>query len=848
LFDYFVMESFGDPKMRIAIITEQIEGIYRNGGIGTANRHLAEHLSAAGHSVDVFHTGYIFAEEDWVPLSRVLNDLGIGFFAIHSDGRAGRPFQARQMSVYEALRNTEYDIYLFHDWLAHGLFCFLARETGVAFQNARLGLTLHSPQAWCDQANGKFPSSHEDVILYDMERACAERADFVTSPSQYMLDWVRDKGWRLPSDAFVIPNFISSPGAAPAAKLSSSVNASSLELCFFGRLEDRKGLPLFIDALKDLRSDQRGEVSITFLGVPCPYTPQNIREMLGESARDFRAISFQSDLDTFAARAYLRAPGRLAVMPSLIDNSPCTVQECIEEGIPFIASDRGGGKELIAAEDRKRITFTPTRHALVQLLSRVIAASGVELARPRWTAGDARQLWAKVLSGQRQKSEEESRPAESEKAMPLVSVILVHHDRPETLMHALASLQRQTYSNIEIVLVDDGSNRLEAQRLLDQVEREQVFSCPIRVIRQENRYLGAARNFGLRESKGDFVLFFDDDNVALPDMVQRYMAALQRTGADVVSGAMRYFYSPEGLPTAEDCNNQLCHFIGGASNLSGLFENHFGDASSLYRRSAVEKAGGFHEIYGVTHEDWKLFLDLQRIGARIVSIPEMQYWYRVTPQSMIRSTRYYDNLKASLSAYVQEISARLAGLPELLIGMHLDLKRLQSAGRLSVEQIHDDVSRVQTEFQEEKRQLQEERDQLAFELGLYRDSLAHREKLLLRVWKRILANCPLAFVQKVPRRFKDFHDHRLAHRMHNNIWFDANYYLAKNPDVAATNIDPWVHFCYFGWKERRSPCMSFDTAFYLKENPEVEAAGINPLLHFLIIGRARGNKPNGCNV
>jgi O-antigen biosynthesis protein len=832
--------------MRIAIVTEQIEGIFKNGGIGTANRNLAEHLSVLGHSVDVWHTGCVAPEADWIRLEGILKGFGIKLLSIHTDGRSGRLSQARQMSVYETLRDTEYDIYLFHDWLAHGLFCFLARETGVAFQKARLGLTLHSSQAWCDQANGKFPAGSEDAILYDMERACAERADFVTSPSQYMLKWARDNGWKLPRNGFVIPNFISSPAAAPCAKIILNGNGSGLELCFFGRLEDRKGLRVFVDALKYLKSEERRKIAVAFLGAPCPYTPQNIREMLGEVTKDFKAIIFHTDFDTFAARAYLREPGRVAVMPSLIDNSPCTVQECVEEGVPFIASERGGGQELIAPEDRKRVMFTPTRNALAEMLSRMIASGGVEPVRPQWTIKEVQKLWENTLATQQQGAAETRLPMVLGDTMPLVSVILVHHDRPETLTYALGSLQRQTYKNIEIVLVDDGSSRPEAQRFLNQIEREMVTPHPIRVIRQENHYLGAARNRGFRESKGEFVLFFDDDNVALPEMVQHYVAALQHSGADVVSGAMRYFFSENGLPMAEDLNNQLCHFIGGASGLSGLFENHYGDASSLYRRSVVEKAGGFHEIYGVTHEDWKLFLDLQRTGARIVSIPEMQFWYRVTADSMIRSTHFYDNLKASLSAYAGEVSPRLAGLPELLIGMHLNLRQQQSqlVASLTEEGINDSVMRVRRELEEEINRLRREGNRLSQELDLYRNGSSRHERLLLKMWRLILELFPSALAQMLPQKVKDFHDHRLARRMRNNMWFDIDYYLSTYSDVAASNIDPWIHFCYHGWKEKRNPCFYFDTAFYLKEYPEVEAVRINPLLHFLVLGKAKGYKPN----
>lgn len=71
-------------------------------------------------------------------------------------------------------------------------------------------------------------------------------------------------------------------------------------------------------------------------------------------------------------------------------------------------------------------------------------------------------------------------------------------------------------------------------------------------------------------------------------------------------------------------------------------------------------------------------------------------------------------------------------------------------------------------------------------------------------------------------------------------WFDADWYLARYPDVLAAGVDPLVHFDAFGWKEARDPGPRFDTAWYLRANPDVAAAGVNPLSHFLEHGLAEG--------
>ncbi len=70
--------------------------------------------------------------------------------------------------------------------------------------------------------------------------------------------------------------------------------------------------------------------------------------------------------------------------------------------------------------------------------------------------------------------------------------------------------------------------------------------------------------------------------------------------------------------------------------------------------------------------------------------------------------------------------------------------------------------------------------------------------------------------------------------------FDAAYYLAHNPDVAASEVDPYQHYLMYGWHEGRNPSAAFDTNEYLAANPDVKAAGVDPLIHYAGFGQAEG--------
>lgn len=76
-----------------------------------------------------------------------------------------------------------------------------------------------------------------------------------------------------------------------------------------------------------------------------------------------------------------------------------------------------------------------------------------------------------------------------------------------------------------------------------------------------------------------------------------------------------------------------------------------------------------------------------------------------------------------------------------------------------------------------------------------------------------------------------------------DAFFDTNYYLAHNPDVAAAHLNPLLHYENSGWREGRNPSASFDTRAYLSANPDVGAAGLNPLAHYLQFGQYEGRLP-----
>lgn len=253
-----------------------------------------------------------------------------------------------------------------------------------------------------------------------------------------------------------------------------------------------------------------------------------------------------------------------------------------------------------------------------------------------------------------------SRPAASA-AVPLVSVCVIHHERPDFLNDCLESIRRLRYPSVECILVDDGSARPASLAFLDALEPE--FSRRSwRLIRQENRYLGAARNTAARAARGTYLFFLDDDNMMMPAGLDHAVTVAEQTQADIVTAVMAKTSCPPGTPpTAPDA----LWIFPGAVPLLGIFENSFGDANALIRREAWAQLGGFTEMRGVGHEDWEFFAKAVLAGYRLEHSLVPFCWYRLHDNAMTRTGNWWRDYLRGLQPYRDAGPPALRELPVL---------------------------------------------------------------------------------------------------------------------------------------------------------------------------------------
>lgn len=196
------------------------------------------------------------------------------------------------------------------------------------------------------------------------------------------------------------------------------------------------------------------------------------------------------------------------------------------------------------------------------------------------------------------------------KCSPLVSVVIPAYRVAEFIGEAVGSVLAQTFSDYEIVVVNDGSpDTSELERVLASYQGKIVY------VKQENKGVSAARNTGIRAARGSFIAFLDGDDVWEPNYLEIQLSHLQNhPTSDVVYSDAVLFGDPltEGKKFSEFC----------PSDGEVSFENLIAEkcnvmlSGSVVKKEMLLKIGMFDEKIRYT-EDFELWLRVIKNGGRI---------------------------------------------------------------------------------------------------------------------------------------------------------------------------------------------------------------------------------------
>ncbi len=194
-----------------------------------------------------------------------------------------------------------------------------------------------------------------------------------------------------------------------------------------------------------------------------------------------------------------------------------------------------------------------------------------------------------------------------------VSIVIPCWNQAQYLPEAIESALNQTYEDIEVLVINDGSpdNTLEV-----------VSRYPVKVITQVNKGLASARNAGIMNMRGQYLLPLDADDILLPDCVKELVRVAKATNADIIAPSFQTFGLAQetvtlmASPTIDDFR---------VANRIGYF--------SMIKRTALQEVGGYSSRM-FAYEDLSLWFDLLSRGKTIVTVPRPLVLYRTKKESM----------------------------------------------------------------------------------------------------------------------------------------------------------------------------------------------------------------------
>jgi len=221
--------------------------------------------------------------------------------------------------------------------------------------------------------------------------------------------------------------------------------------------------------------------------------------------------------------------------------------------------------------------------------------------------------------------------------VPPVSILLTVRNEERFLPATLASLQRQSLDDWELVAVDDGSGDATHQILATAAAGDPR----IRVFRRPPMGLVAALNFGLQQCRAELVARLDGDDICHPRRLELQQETLRDDPTlGLVASRVRHFPRPQltdGMRHYETWQNGL---LGHDAILRDLYvESPFTHPSVMFRRDAVLALGGYREAGWA--EDYDLWLRLAAAGCRFARRPETLLYWRDTPKRLTRSDAAY---------------------------------------------------------------------------------------------------------------------------------------------------------------------------------------------------------------
>ena len=201
---------------------------------------------------------------------------------------------------------------------------------------------------------------------------------------------------------------------------------------------------------------------------------------------------------------------------------------------------------------------------------------------------------------------------------PEISVIITTYNRQQFLQRAMESVLTQTFSNFELIIIDDHSDIPPSINIPPGEDRVIPLRLPI-----NTGYQVRPKNVGIMCSSGKYIAYLDDDNVFLPDHLEILYNAIVKTQADVVYGDRVY---KSTVPNEKRFMGKMSYDY----DLSKINQGNYIDTSDIMHTIQAINDIGFWDIFWERKADWLLMVKFGKAGKKIVHVPKIiteYFWH-----------------------------------------------------------------------------------------------------------------------------------------------------------------------------------------------------------------------------
>ena len=559
------------------------------------------------------------------------------------------------------------------DWLEaqeyQGIAYYLLQKKHLGdplYKNLKITITCHCPSFITFQHNHVSIYQLPYFWIGEMEKFSMKAADLCIFPSKYLADQILDRYPGLIKSFAVLHN----PFYVPD-KIAATATQDRTDFLVIGKLSPAKGTLDTINVFDGLW--KKGYTYKLKLVGDENYFYHAAGTTTGDYLKKKYPNQLQSRHLTIAGSL---PPGevckeisaaRVVLVPSTIENLPYTVIESMSAGKVVLASAQGGQREIIRDghngflfDCNQRSSLEEKIHVTYNLGNDEIEKIGNEAIRTIKEQCDPGIYFTRKLKllSEFKTAPGNAFPFESANSIEvrfrgssqnnLLSVVIPYFNMGEFINEAIAAIEQSSYTNKEVIIVNDGSNDAQSLQVLDLLKTKKGIT----IVDQPNLGLAAARNHGAREAKGEYLAFLDADDKVTANYYQKAIDILNhKSNVHFVGCWVQYFGESDGKWPAFTPQPP---FI--------LYHNMVNSSSLVYRKDSFLRHGlnDSRFLYGM--EDYDSVISLIKNGCGGVVIPEFLFLYRVRRNSMARgfnkSNRLY--LYQLLADKHQEIYATFA--------------------------------------------------------------------------------------------------------------------------------------------------------------------------------------------